>query len=64
MGDEEQRRVREVWAMHEAMAVGEEVDVSVMVAHLSVLGQRAEEAGEMRQAWLFDEWYLWACADE
>ncbi len=63
MSEEDKRVVREVLAAHDAMAVGEEVDVGVLAAHLSVLGQRAEEVGDMRRAWMFDQWYLWACAD-
>ncbi len=55
--------LRRVLAAHMAMVGGEDVDVVRMADGLLRLAQRADEVGDRRRAWVFHDWYQWACAD-
>jgi hypothetical protein len=62
MGEEEVGMVQEVFASQFRLVVGEEVDLGRMAGLLLGLAERAEVVGDMRRAWIFDQWYGWACA--
>ena len=54
--------VRRVFAAQLALVWGECVDVGCMAGWLLDLAERAQVAGDKRRAWLFEQWYCWACA--
>src|SRR5215469_10056511 len=62
MDGEDARMVREVMVAHFGFVVGEDVDLEVMAAALSVLAERAQAVGDRRRGWAFEQWSRWACA--
>lgn len=47
---------------HVGRVAWEAVNLAAMAEALRQLAQRAQEAGDRRRAWAFDQWYRWACA--
>jgi len=62
MNAEDVAMAEEVFRAHVGLVAGEVVDLEAMGATLLVLAQRAEEVGDVRRAWGFDQWYRWTCA--
>ena len=62
MTEEDVGLVRLVISSHLRLVTGEVVDMGAMAGALLGLAQRAEEVGDVRRAWVFDQLYSWVCA--